>query len=111
RLAGTRFADHPEDLAGRDVERNVVERDQRAGPRREFDPQVTHLEQRRAGPRSRGPDVAHRRRGFMASRNQSPNRLMLSAIRTSIEPGKMTSHQAPLKSCLLPSLMKVPSEG
>src|SRR5450755_480513 len=52
-----------------------------------------------------------RRRGFNASRNQSPNRLMLSAISTSIDPGKITSHQAPLKSCLLPSLMKVPSDG
>ena len=36
---------------------------------------------------------------------------MLSAISTSVAPGKITSHQAPLKSCLLPSLMKVPSEG
>src|SRR5215217_1399535 len=52
-----------------------------------------------------------RRRGFNASRSQSPKRLMLSAISTSVAPGKITSHQAPLKSCLLPSLMKVPSEG
>src|SRR5664279_3147871 len=52
-----------------------------------------------------------RRRGFNASRNQSPNRLMLRAISTSVAPGKITSHQAPLNNCLLPSLMKVPSEG
>src|SRR6187399_3486187 len=52
-----------------------------------------------------------RRRGFNASRSQSPKRLMLSAISTSVAPGKITNHQAPLKSCLLPSLMKVPREG
>src|SRR5213592_2855173 len=55
--------------------------------------------------------AGQRRRGFNASRSQSPNRLMLSAIITSIAPGKITSHQAPLKSCLLPSLMNVPSDG
>src|SRR5664279_4305474 len=52
-----------------------------------------------------------RRRGFNASRSQSPNRLMLSAISTSVAPGKITSHQAPLNSCLLTSLMNVPREG
>src|SRR5205814_6304376 len=55
--------------------------------------------------------AGQRRRGFNASRSQSPNRLMLSAISTSVAPGKITSHQAPLKSCLLPSLMNVPRDG
>ncbi len=37
RFAGAGFADHAEHLARRDVERDVVDRGQRAAPGREFD--------------------------------------------------------------------------
>ena len=47
RLAGAGFADHPQDLTRRDVERDIVERDQGAAAGREFDPEVADFEQRR----------------------------------------------------------------
>ena len=46
RLAGARLADDAEDLARRDVERDVVERDERAGPARELDRQIADVQQR-----------------------------------------------------------------
>ena len=46
RLAGARFADDAQDLAGRDRERDVVERDQRAAARGELDPEMANVEQR-----------------------------------------------------------------
>src|SRR5262249_39495513 len=46
RLSRARLADHAEHLAGRDFERDVVERQQGRVPRRELDAQVLHLEQR-----------------------------------------------------------------
>jgi hypothetical protein len=45
RLAGTRLADDAEDFAGLNRERDVVQREQRAAPRRELDAQVADLEQ------------------------------------------------------------------
>ena len=47
RLASARFAHHAQHLAGRDVEGDIVDREQGAAPRRELDAQVLHLEQRR----------------------------------------------------------------
>ena len=46
RLAGARLADDAEDLARRDRERDVVERDQGAAARGELDPEMANLEQR-----------------------------------------------------------------
>ena len=43
RFAGARFTDHAEDLAGRDVEGDVVQRAQGAAAVREFDNQVSDL--------------------------------------------------------------------
>ncbi len=52
RLAGARFADESEDLARRDRERDVVQREQHAAARRDFDAQAEDPEQRfiRHGP-------------------------------------------------------------
>ncbi len=44
RLAGARFAHHAEDLARCDLERDVVQRAQRAAPAREFDDEVLDLQ-------------------------------------------------------------------
>ena len=82
RLAGARLADHAEDLARRDVERDVVEREQRAAPGRELDAQVADFEQRRIGMRYQ------RSFGLSASRSQSPSRLTASTISTSIDAGE-----------------------
>src|SRR5258708_34983766 len=49
RLAGARFADDAQNLAGGDVERHVVDGEQGAAPRRELDAQVLDLEKRRSG--------------------------------------------------------------
>ena len=49
RLAGARLADHAQDLARRERERDVVHRDERAVPRRELDAQPVDGEQRRCG--------------------------------------------------------------
>src|SRR5664279_4401307 len=46
RLARARLADDAEDLAGRDVERHVVERNQTAAPAGKLDTQPANLEQR-----------------------------------------------------------------
>ena len=46
RLARTRLADHAEDLARRDRERDVLQRQQRAAARRELDAQVPDFEER-----------------------------------------------------------------
>ena len=48
RLAGAGLADDAEHLARRDVERDVVDRDQRAAPRRELDAQVVGRRGRRS---------------------------------------------------------------
>ncbi len=57
RLAGAGFADHAEHLARRDVEGDVVQREQRAAARWELDAQVPDLQQRRshAAPWGRWP--------------------------------------------------------
>ena len=47
RFTGARLTDDPEHFAGRDRKRNVIDRDQRPAPRRKFDAQIAHLEQRR----------------------------------------------------------------
>ena len=46
RLAGTTLADDAQDLAGRDAERDVVDRGQEAGPGRKLDPEVLDVEHR-----------------------------------------------------------------
>ena len=89
RLARARFAHHAQHLAGRDVERHVVDREQRAAPRRELDAQVLHLEQRRivgaARPSSSDLSAAS---GLSASRSQSPSRFTASTSAASVTPGK-----------------------
>ena len=63
RLAGARLADDAEDLAGRDLERDVVERDQRPAARGELDPEMANVKQRvghAASGRSGGRAAAHR---------------------------------------------------
>src|SRR5438067_1801389 len=82
RLAGAGFADHAQYFTGRDRERNAIERPQRAAARREFHPQVVHLE-------------GHRSFGFSASRSQSPSRLTDSTSTTSAIPGKSVIHHSP----------------
>ncbi len=84
RLAGARFAHHAQDLAGRDVERHVVDREQRAAPRREFDAQVLDLEQRRIV----GGRGHQRSFGLRASRSQSPSRFTASTRAASVIAGK-----------------------
>ena len=91
RLAGARFAHHAQNLAGGDVERHVVDRQQGAAPRRELDAQVLDLEQRRIVGR-RG----HQRSlGLRASRNQSPRRFTPSTRAASVMPGNTVIHQSP----------------
>jgi hypothetical protein len=46
RLSGARFTDDAEHLPGGDRERDVVDGEQRAAPRRKLDPQAADLEQR-----------------------------------------------------------------
>src|SRR5258708_19302435 len=76
RLAGAGLADHAQHLARADREGDVVDRDQRRPPRREFDAQMLDAEQRRR---------AHQRsRVLSASRSQSPTRL--TATTTSTRP-------------------------
>ena len=76
RLAGARLADHAEDLARRDLEGDVVERDQRAAPPGEFDAQVRDLEQRRGHLASCSAAAACSRRPVPRSRRgcRSPRR-------------------------------------
>ena len=106
RLAGTRLADDAEHLAGRDRERDVVERQQRAAARRELDAQVADFEQRvRSAARSQ------RSLGFSASRSQSPSRFTDSASNTSISPGKIVIHHSPENRKSLPMRISVPSDG
>jgi len=47
RLAGAGLADHPQHLAGRDRERDVVHRAQRAAARRKLDLEIANFKQRR----------------------------------------------------------------
>ena len=71
RLAGAGLADHAEHFAGRDVERDVVDRREDAAAGRELDLEVADAE-----------DGGHRSFGFSASRSQSPSRLIDSASST-----------------------------
>ena len=89
RFARARFAHHAEDFAGRDVERDVVQRAQRAAPAGEFDHQVLDLQKTHFLTRP------YLRRGFSASRSQSPSRFTLRAISTSIRPGNTVIHHSP----------------
>ena len=76
-----------------------------------------HFDGRRAPSRGKAERSAawrwtsHRNRGFSASRNQSPSRFTLSAISTSIRPGKIVIHHSPENRKSLPTRISVPSEG
>ncbi len=82
RLAGARFADHAEDLARRDREGDVVERDQRAAPPGEFDAKVRYLEQRCRHAASCGRGACSRRAAPRSRRGRrSPKRACSAAPR------------------------------
>src|SRR5690606_28611888 len=100
RLAGPRLADHAQHLAGRDRERDVVEREQGAAAGGELHAQVADFEKSR-----------HCSLGLSASRSQSPSRLTDMHSSTSARPGDITSHHSPEKRKVLPLLIIVPSEG
>ena len=86
RLAGARFADEAEDLARRDRERDVVQREQDAAARRDFHAQALDPEQRFGG---------HLSLGLNTSRSQSPSRLTASTSTTSRTPGNTVTHHSP----------------
>src|SRR5256886_33250 len=98
RLAGARLSHHPEHFAARHRERHVIDRDQRAAPRAELDPQVLRLKD-------------HRSFGFRASRSQSPSRLTDSTSVTGAAPGNTVIHHSPENRKSLPTRISVPSEG
>src|SRR5205814_1016380 len=75
----------------------------------ELDAQMAYFEQRRS--HSVRFEVIQRKRGFSASRSQSPSRLTLSAISTSAAPGKKTIHHSPENRKSLPMRIIVPSDG
>jgi hypothetical protein len=104
RLAGARFADHAQDLARRDVERDVVQRQQRAAPRGELDAQVAHFSRGAVGGMVSAASGSARR---AASRPAGSR----SAIIISITPGKMVIHHSPENRKSLPMRISVPSEG
>ena len=81
------FPDDAEDLARRDIERDPVERDQRAPPGGEFDPEIANRKQR----------GAHFSLGFSASRNQSPRRFTDRTRIASARLGNATIHHSPEK--------------
>ena len=85
RLAGAGFADDPENLARRNVERDAVERDERPLSRCEFDAEIANREQR----------PGHFSLGLSASRNQSPSRFTASTRAASVRLGKATIHHSP----------------
>ena len=102
RLAGAGLADHAEHLAGCDRERDIVDGDQRAAPRRELHAQV----------RTRAPAwPSQRSLGFSASRSQSPSRLIASTMTISAMPGNRVIHHSPEYRNSLPTRISVPSEG
>ena len=84
RFAGTRLAHHTQNFARSNVERHFVQRPERAVAVGELHHQIVDLQQR-----------SHRSLGFKASRNQSPSKLTLSAMTTSMAPGKMVIHHSP----------------
>src|SRR6266850_4021478 len=98
RLAGARLSHHAEHFAARHGERHVIDRDQRAAPRAELDPQVLRLKN-------------HRSFGFRASRSQSPSKLTDSTRVTSATPGNTVIHHSPENRKSLPTRIRVPSEG
>ena len=79
--------DDAEDLARRDIERDPVERDQRAPSGGEFDAQIANRKQR----------GAHFSLGFSASRSQSPRRLTDRTRIASARLGNATIHHSPEK--------------
>ena len=91
-LARARFTYHAQNFAGSNVEGNVVECAQGAASVGEFNHQVFDLEKAHVG-----VFLLQRRRGFKASRSQSPSRFTLSAISTSMAPGKTVIHHSPEK--------------
>ena len=98
RLARARLAHHAEHLAARDVEGDVVERQQGAAPRGELHPQAAHRQQRQAATGVHLVDVRHVHRrslGLSASRSQSPSRFTDSASSSRVRPGKSTIHHSP----------------
>src|SRR6266513_2645980 len=98
RLAGARLSHHAEHFAARHGERHVIDRDQRAAPRAELDPQVLRLKD-------------HLSFGFRASRSQSPSRLTDSTRVTRATPGNTVIHHSPENRKSLPTRIRVPSEG
>src|SRR5258708_8111260 len=82
RLAGAGFADHAKHFTRCNGKRDVVERGERAAPRRELDVEALDLKY-------------HRSFGFSASRSQSPSRLTESTSVTSARPGKTVIHHSP----------------
>src|SRR5437016_2495886 len=82
RLARAGLADDAEDFARCNGKRDVIQRGERAAPRRKFDFEVDDLED-------------HRSFGFRASRSQSPSRLTESTSTTSARPGKTVIHHSP----------------
>src|ERR1700730_320511 len=107
RLAGARFAHDAQNLAGGDIERHVVDRQQGAAPRWEFDAQVLDLEQRRIV----GSRCHQRSMGLRSSRSQSPRRFTASTRAARVMPGNTVIHQSPDCRTSLPRRMSVPSEG
>ena len=81
-FAGAGLADDPQDFAWRNGKRDVIQRRERAAPRREFDLETLDLQN-------------HRSLGFRASRSQSPSRLTESTSTTSARPGKTVIHHSP----------------
>src|SRR5262249_7761517 len=98
RLAGARFANHAEHLAGSDRERDVVHRCQRAAARRKLHREILDFED-------------HRSFGLSASRSQSPSRLTESTSTTRAAPGNTVIHHSPERRNSLPTRIRVPREG
>ena len=95
RLAGSRLADQTKDLSRGNVERHAAKRLQRGtiGTRRyEFHLEVTDLQHRLRHARAPYPSL-----GFVASRSQSPRRLVANTMATSVKPGNTATHQEPEK--------------
>src|SRR5580765_3227304 len=98
RLAGARLAHHAENLPRGDREAHVVDRDQVATSRREFNLEMLDFEN-------------HLSFGLRASRSQSPSRLTESTSSTSAAPGTTVIHHWPENRKSLPMRISVPSEG
>src|SRR6185437_4322245 len=85
RLAGARFADHAQNLASPDVERDAIERGERPLSGREFDSEIANRKQR----------AGHFSLGLSASRSQSPSRFTASTRIARVRLGNATIHHSP----------------